>query len=476
MTLRTRLVGVVVLLVTAALVVSGVLATSLLRSYVTDQVDAQLREFASSPQLLSSLNPGTTSASPSGGGPNQPQRGEPPLPSDFFVSAATTDGTVVRQSQSPLSTGVPELPTMTETEVAAHSDGPFTVSGTDGNQWRVLVLAARNGSVTVARSIGDLSAITTRVALLLVSVGLAVVAASAGAAYLLVRRSLEPLEQVEAAARDIAAGDLTRRVPDADDRTEVGQMSAALNSMLAQLEGAFVAREEALADAKASEERMRAFVADASHELRTPLTAVSGWSELYRQGAVPADEVGETFGRIERESERMSGLVDDLLLLARLDQQRPLHLGTVDLLALATADAAAARAAHPERDLAVRPLTGTSAPVVRGDEAKLSQVLRNLMSNALRYSSGPVVVEVGSPADIPTVRVVDHGPGVPDAEKPRIFSRFYRTDAARSRASGGTGLGLSIVAAIVGAHSGAVAVTDTPGGGATFTVTLPPAP
>ncbi|MDQ1247145.1 MAG: Histidine kinase, partial [Actinomycetota bacterium] len=334
----------------------------------------------------------------------------------------------------------------------------------------------QGGYVAVARDLAVVSAITDRLMVLLTAIGLAVIALSAGGAFILVRRSLRPLAEVEAAAGAIAAGDLSRRVPQSDPRTEVGQMSAALNSMLGRLEDAFEARAEALADSRESEARMRAFVADASHELRTPLTAVSGYAELYRQGAVPAADVAPTFARIERESERMSGLVDDLLLLARLDQQRPLERRPVDLLALATADVGAARASHPDRQVTVTALAGDTAPEVIGDEDRLAQVIRNLTTNALRYSDGPVSVQVGADGDVVTIRVVDHGPGIPQADKQAIFERFYRGDAARSRESGGTGLGLSIVAAIVAAHQGSVAVTDTPGGGASVTVTLPTRP
>lgn len=478
--LRTRLVGVVVVLVAAALVLSGLLATSLLQSYLLAQVDRQLADFASSPALVDQLlaagsvdaRQPVPQAPPDLPGSTGQQ---PPLPSDFYTQLTTDTGEVVSTTSDTFSTTTPDLPDVNREQVAANGSVPYTVPASDGadGSWRVLSRPVQGGSVTVARDLSDVSAISERLTLLLAGIGAAVIALSAVAAFVLVRRSLRPLAEVEAAARAIAAGDLSRRVPETDPRTEVGQMSTALNTMLGRLEDSFDARAQALAQARESEERMRAFVADASHELRTPLTAVSGYAELYRQGAVAESEVAPTFARIERESERMSGLVDDLLLLARLDQQRPLARIQVDLLALATADVGLARACHPDRDVQVRALPGDAAPEVAGDEDRLAQVIRNLTTNALRYSDGPVSVEVGAADGQAVIRVVDHGPGIPDADKEAIFARFYRGDAARSRESGGTGLGLSIVAAIVAAHGGSVSVTDTRGGGTTMTVTLP---
>lgn len=472
--LRARLVGVVVLLVAAALTVSGVLATSLLEDYLLQQVDRQLQEVAGNPVLADQALNGAPANGPGG----QPGRvgTRPPLPSDYYLRLYNTGGDVVASSGSSFSSSTPDLPPISS--ATARSGAPFTVgSSTGSGSWRVAVTAVQGGYLVIARDLTDLDQISTRLALLLFAVGLVALALAAGAAYVLVRRSLRPLSDVEVAAAAIAAGDLSRRVPDEDPRTEVGRMSAALNAMLGRLEGAFDERAAALAASQASERRMRAFVADASHELRTPLTAVSGYAELYRQGAVAPDEVPGTFDRIEGEAERMSALVEDLLLLARLDQQRPLERTTVDLLGQASIDIAAARAAHPGRDITLQVLPGNEAPVVRGDEHRLSQVLRNLLTNALRYSSGPVQVEVGvlataSPVRA-VVRVVDHGPGIPDEQKSAVFDRFYRTDAARTRTAGGSGLGLSIVAAIVAAHDGDVRIFDTPGGGATFEVLLP---
>jgi two-component system OmpR family sensor kinase len=227
---------------------------------------------------------------------------------------------------------------------------------------------------------------------------------------------------------------------------------------------------------------MRQFVADASHELRTPLTSIRGFAELHRQGAVTdPDEVSRLLARIEGEAKRMGLLVDDLLLLARLDQQRPLERAPVALDHIAAAAVEAARAAAPERPIELE-VAGDGDPlVVDGDEPRLHQVVGNLLDNALAYSPAgtPVTVRVGrtrrDDADLATAEVIDHGPGLTPEQAERVFERFYRVDAARSRALGGTGLGLSIVAAIVAAHGGTVEVDSAPGAGATFRVLLPAA-
>jgi two-component system, OmpR family, sensor kinase len=251
------------------------------------------------------------------------------------------------------------------------------------------------------------------------------------------------------------------------------RLSRALNTMLGQIENAFAQRAASEAAARQSEDRMRRFVADASHELRTPLTSIRGFAELTRQRGGEADPV--TMRRIEDEAKRMGVLVDDLLLLARLDQQRPLARQPVDLLALAGDAVADARAIQPDRTVSLEILPGSEAPVVTGDESRLRQVLGNLLSNALHHTpaSAAVTVLVGTSGPDAVLAVRDTGPGLTGEQKARVFERFYRADSARTRTTGGSGLGLSIVAALAAAHAGTVEVTDTPGGGTTFTVRLP---
>jgi two-component system OmpR family sensor kinase len=267
-------------------------------------------------------------------------------------------------------------------------------------------------------------------------------------------------------------------VPEGDDRTEVGRLAAALNTMLAQIESAFRSREASETSARASEERMRRFVADASHELRTPLTSIRGFAELYRQGAVPDTEgVERIMRRIESEATRMGLLVEDLLMLARLDQQRPLVREPVDLLTLAAdavGDAGVISSGHPV-SLQVTATEDADPPIVIGDDARLRQVLGNLVSNALTHTppGTPVTVGVDTTADRVRLTVADKGPGMSGEQAERVFERFYRADPARTRSSGGSGLGLSIVAALVAAHEGTVRVETALGQGARFEIDLP---
>ncbi len=346
---------------------------------------------------------------------------------------------------------------------------------------------------------------------LLVSVIIVVALAIVGVA--IVRASLRPLRDIEQTARAIAAGDLSRRVPDQDPHTEVGQLGRSLNTMLTQIESSFDARTRSEAAARRSEGRMRQFVADASHELRTPLTAMRGYAEYYRQrgglqedaegagadaggsepGTSPADQALGSNGqltrpdmdrimqRVEQESARMGVLVEDMLLLARLDQQRPIEHRPVDLLTLAADAVQDARIIAPDRQITLDVGSG-AAFLVLGDEVRLRQVIGNLMNNALVHTpeGTPVAVRVlAGPRDpVPTVvlEVADRGQGLRRDQAEHVFERFYRADQARTRTAGGTGLGLAIVAALVAAHDGTVALQTAPGRGATFRITLPLAP
>ena len=287
----------------------------------------------------------------------------------------------------------------------------------------------------------------------------------------MVRRSLRPLRRIEDTAAAIAEGDLSRRVPPEPPTTEVGRLSGALNVMLGQIEQAFAAR-------TASEERMRRFVADASHELRTPLATIRGYGELYRMGALPPEEHAATMRRIEESARRMGALVEDLLHLARLDENRPMRHDEVDLAVLAArrgrrparAGPGPPGAPGPARPRAAR----RPARSVLGDEARLRQVVANLIGNVAQHTAPgtPAELAVGRVGEHCLLEVRDHGPGISPEHADRVFERFYRVDAARGRESGGAGLGMAIVAAIVEAHGGRVALDATPGGGTTVRVTL----
>ena len=266
----------------------------------------------------------------------------------------------------------------------------------------------------------------------------------------------------------IAAGDLSQRVEPADEHSEVGRLGLALNSMLGQIEGAFAER-------TASEARLRRFVADAGHELRTPLTSIRGYAELFRRGASERPEdLAKTMRRIEEAAARMGVLVEDLLLLARLDQGRPLEHEQFDLSRLAAAAVDDLRAAAPERPVTFE---STGAVVVNGDEYRIRQVVANLLENARAHTppATPVEVRVGEAGENAVIEVADQGPGMSPEDAARAFERFYRADPSRARDSGGAGLGLAIVAAIIEAHGGRTEVQTAPGEGATFRIWIPKA-
>ncbi|ABD09624.1 signal transduction histidine kinase [Frankia casuarinae] len=355
-----------------------------------------------------------------------------------------------------------------------------TVGAEDhGGRFRMLAERFDNGYVLiVAVPFAEVNATLDRVTRIEVVATSVVTAALAVLAYVIIRLGLRPLTRIEQTADLIAHGDLTRRVADADRRTEVGRLGLAFNAMLTRIEAAFRARE-------VSEGRLRRFVGDASHELRTPLTSIRGYAEMFHRGAAERPEdLAMVMRRIEEESARMSELVDDLLLLARLDQRPVLERQPVDVAAMVRDIVTDARVVSPGRTIEV-----DVPPIleVLGDEGRLRQAVGNLVRNAVVHtppdagisvSVGPL--EAGSPGptgDGPTdgivVSVVDHGPGVPEDAVAHLFERFFRADAGRSRDAGGTGLGLSIVDAVATAHGGRVEYRPTPGGGATFRLVLP---
>jgi two-component system, OmpR family, sensor kinase len=282
----------------------------------------------------------------------------------------------------------------------------------------------------------------------------------------LVRLGLRPLDDIAATAGAIAGGDLSRRVSPAEPTTEVGRLGLALNAMLGQIEAAFAQR-------RASEARLRRFVADASHELRTPLTSIRGYAELFRRGAdARPEDLATTMHRIEDEAERMGGLVDELLLLARLDQGRPLQREPVDLAVVAAEAVEQARVIDPERPLV---LDADRPVVVLGDRQRLRQVAANLLANVRMHTAAgtAAMVEVSADDGHGVLEVADNGQGLSPEQAARVFDRFYRTDPARARGKGGAGLGLSIVAAIAQAHGGRASVSSAPGRGVSVRVELP---
>jgi two-component system OmpR family sensor kinase len=479
--LQVKLIVAVLALVTVALLLIGLASVAALDGYLVGRLDDQLQEVA-----VGSARQGP----PRFGGPGPPHRGPP---SPYLVQYRLADGRLdgppdenpLEQDRKPPQ--VPDDPAWFE----ANAGEAVTVPATGGDgRWRVAVEPRRDssgGSVVVAASLDGIDATVRQLRLIDLGVSLVVLAVLAGVGAAVVRASLRPLVEIEQTARAIAAGDLTRRVPDRDPRTEIGRLGRALNTMLAQIESAFGARAASEASARRSEDRMRRFVADASHELRTPLTTIRGFAELYRQGgARDRAELNRLMRRIEDQAAQMGLLVEDLLLLARLDQQRPLDRRPVDLLALAAEAVNDARAVASDRriELVLGGADGESgnALVVLGDDQRLRQVLANLVNNALTHTpaGSPVEVRVGASSldgrPSAAVEVVDQGPGLTAEQAERVFERFYRADPARSHADGGTGLGLSIVAALVAVHGGTVQVDSVPGRGARFRVVLPLAP
>ncbi|MBF6224589.1 HAMP domain-containing histidine kinase [Nocardia abscessus] len=463
--LRVTLMVLLVFTAGLGLLVSGMVVTSALEQQLTDRTDQQLRE----------------------GAMEWARRGPPPpvfpaeprhAPSQFYVRSIRTDGRAVFLKAFGVDDAEPELPTTPRT-------GPYTVGSTDGGpiRWRALTVRTPEGTTTVALPLTQNTDTVHRLVMLELIVGAIVLAVLAVIAYFVVRRSLRPLRRVESTAAAIARGDLHRRVPVRGTNTEVDRLSRSLNGMLAQIQRAFTATAASEEAARRSEERMRRFIADASHELRTPLTTIRGFAELYRQGAT--DDPATFMDRIERESQRMGVLVEDLLMLARLDAQRPLEPGPVDLLAVASdavhnarAVVAAGHTDGPVRtiELTIEPGEGTLEVV--GDEARLRQVLGNLLNNAVTHTApdATVTVTLAPNPEHVLLEVADTGPGLPPEDAQRVFERFYRADTSRARTSGGTGLGLSIVQALVAAHGGEVDVRSSTAAGTTFTVRLPRRP
>ncbi|MEB3366817.1 sensor histidine kinase [Saccharopolyspora mangrovi] len=473
-TLRGRLVLVLVGALVVGLLLMGFTSVALLHRSLVERTDDRLSEM-SLPWEEGRMPPPDPARRPPGG----PDRGE--LPTEFRVlifdrAGAQVGGTI----------GAPDG----ETGGPAVLDperGPLVGTVPDkagGSDWRVRRVGLPDGRTAVlALSLGNAQATVQQLVIIELVVGGAVLLVLAIAAAGTVRLSLRPLARIEDTADAIAAGQLDRRVPDQDPSTETGRLGEALNTMLGRLTDALQQRER-------SEDRLRRFVADASHELRTPLTSIRGFAELYRRSEDHRPEdVRMMMRRIESESVRMGGLVEDMLLLARLDRERTVDLVDLDLVPLVRDVAQDARARDPEREIT---LNSPDDLRVLGDGARLRQVLTNLVNNALVHTpaGSPITVEAGHAAAsdqalaaagadpgpgtrMVAVSVTDSGPGIPAEHAARIFDRFYRVDDGRTRAAGGTGLGLAITAALAQAHNGRLELHANPTGGSTFRLLLP---
>ncbi|MFT4186124.1 MAG: HAMP domain-containing sensor histidine kinase [Micrococcaceae bacterium] len=356
----------------------------------------------------------------------------------------------------------------------------FDMDGTEKNSWgwraTVVQVPGSYNTYVVAQKLDMVKSLINQSLFAIFGVSILVIFIAVTSAYLLVTRSFKPLEEIEDTAREISKGNYSKRLEFEDHPAqEIQQLSNVINKMLDNIESSFEVRKE-------SEEKMRQFVGDASHELRTPLTTIIGFSELYQKGWLKDDEqLSEAMGRIQSESARMKVLVEDLLDLTRLDEERVYKQEYVDLRDLIADAMSDSRASHPERKIHLASLAGGApkSTIVVGDNQRLQQVLINLLTNAIRYTPEETPIELITDKEEvngvtkAVMEVRDHGPGIPEQEKTKIFGRFYRTDTSRSREQGGNGLGLAIVMAIVKKHDGKIEILDTPGGGATFKVTFP---
>jgi len=528
--LRTKLITAMLALVIMALAAISIASVVVLQSYLTTQQDTTLTTAFS--QVSQSVGPsffdpnrylGPDYAFHVGGaqgvyaGLQQP--GTP------LAMPSLGPGGVGSGPQGPI---LPSVPTSLAW-ATANNGKLLTIGAQSGpDSWRVIAGPVNYGGQTftlvVAYDLGPINSEIQRLIRVELIVGTAIVVVLTVVGIAVVRANLRPLDDIEMTAGEIAKGRLDHRIPERDPRTEIGSLGRSLNIMLSQIEAAFEAQHESEQAAHRSEERMRRFIADASHELRTPLTTIRGFAEYYRQrGGVRKDQIplSRTDGgasapvnghssdglspedldrlmqRLESEASRMGLLVEDLLQLARLDQQRPLDMAPVDMLMLAADAVQDARMVAPDRpiDLIVAP---GAAFLVEGDEQRLRQVIGNLVNNALTHTppGTPVRVKIASGTLIPPRRahardagpssgvpvpavvldVEDDGPGMTADQAQRVFERFYRADQARNRASGGTGLGLAIVQGLVAAHGGTVSVRTEPGRGADFQVKIPLSP
>jgi len=532
--LRTKITGVTVLLVTLGLIVAGFGTMTVLKVYLNEQLDTSLKQAAQSV-------PGFTKTGPS----NCTQSS---APSPYYFAVLDTDGAVLCHNME--GQDQPDLvgQQLSLSAVLGMAGEEFTVWNKDHtSQWRVVALSNNiEGSSQIVNYVVGVSLDSTQGVInqfigIFLGFGLSIVVLGAALTRLLVTSTFAPLREVEATAAAIADGDFSQRLPGATPNTEVGRLNRSLNTMLGRIDRAFADRARTIG-------QMRRFVGDASHELRTPLVSVRGYAELYRMGALQTPEaVAQAMERIEKEAIRMGELVQDLLELARIDEAKPPQLTPVDLLPIARDAALDAMASAPSRvvtvvvsqaelvaapaseaedgepaapstgtaDAASRPATTLTGPiafagrlvrrsrrtptpgkgiavpveetapiqrddlhaVVLAEENKIRQVVTNLMGNAMRFTPDDSPIEIAVSVDsvrrLAILDVVDHGDGIPPQIREKIFERFWRADTSRTRETGGSGLGLAIVSGIVANHHGHVSALETPGGGATFRVELP---
>lgn len=532
--LRAKVTGVTVAVLALGLLVAGIGTVPLLRSALIANIDAQL------PALVSSDLTGRYFAAETADGEVR-YTPRDDRPRDFYVAIYDAEGELKGIAGTSVLSDPPVFPqTYSTIKAQANEDEIGTLLGAEGSEFRtaVAIVPSDGGALRVqlvAMPLAEVDSIIQQYFGIYTTIALITIVIAALATRVLVTLTFRRLGQVEATAMSIASGDFSQRLTDLEPTTEVGRLNTAINTMLDRVDRSIAQRDRTV-------QHMRRFIGDASHELRTPLVSVRGYAELYRMGAITGEEdTARAMERIEKEAIRMGVLVEDLLALARLDEERELEIVPLDLRPIARDAALDVRAAAPGRIVTVVDLTAdapvepplprlseeqttqpappTSAartlsraalsrlrrrprpasdpmpaidfsealdipvrtpPIVLGEENKVRQVVTNLLGNARRFSVEESPIELVVDADrlrgTGSISVVDHGEGIPPQIREQIFERFWRADTSRARETGGSGLGLAIVASIVKALNGSVAVTETPGGGATFTVTLPLAP
>lgn len=472
--LLNRLTLGVVLLSAMGVIASDVAAQTLLRSYLTEQMDSELINVAGG-SLERVEQAGIAYEARENKKTGQGRRAaQVPLqrvPTSISVTLIGPAGIVLGQIGGDLNrTEITSyLQAITPEQVIERANRPFTI---DTPQFDFRAIAQRLpsglGTVVVAQSFEDIDRTLRRLQGLFILIGLVMISFITLASRKVITVGLRPLVAVEETAVRIAEGDLTARLPDVKPNTEVGRLVNTLNTMLGRIEESFAARLE-------SESKLRRFVADASHELRTPITAIRGFAELHRQGAVSGEEkTKELIGRIENESKRMGSLVEDLLLLARLDQSRQMKSEPVNLSKLVLDAVESARAAGPSHPVTFNHFDEEIYAL--GDNDRIHQVVANLLANARTHTPAGTAIDVSviQSDDGVRIRIADNGPGLSQRDQERIFERFYRADSSRVRTDGeGTGLGLSIVDAVMRAHAGQVSVESEIGKGAAFTLFFP---
>ena len=501
--LRVVLVSMMLALVVVGLLASGAAVTTVMRDQLLSRVDAGLREAAVGwahrpPPARASEDGGAAgdvggTDGPDGAGvpaspPDSPNQQRPPT--QYYVAKFNAAGTVelvINDNDS--------APDLRGVDPQTAGPDPFTVgsmpaeptgatgasdssASTSTGSWRVLIVDGQDGTTLIALPLGDSVDHTVEQLIIVQTVaGVLVIILVGVLGALLVGRSMRPLQEVEAASADIAAGNLSRRLPERPEGTEVGNLTHSFNEMATRIEAAFAEVRSSEEAARQSEDRMRTFIADAGHELRTPLTSIRGFADLHASGAVPAEVA---LDRIGSESRRMTSLVEDLLTLAHLDALRPIDRKPVDVVTVVADSVRTISGIAPERgiDVAV-----DSAPLVLGDAGRLEQAVLNLLVNAVRHTPTTAGIRVtvdvdgqGEAGEAAVITVADEGPGMTAEETTRIFDRFTRLDASRTRGhGGGSGLGLSIAQGIARAHGGEITVVSEPGEGTAFSIRVPTA-